>query len=99
MQGKIIKWDDEKGFGFIKSEEQTENIFAHASHFRNKTLRPAVGDIVEFTLKNLPKVYKLAILFTPTNRAAHCLLRQIVDTLAMTALFSQVLSNWSCCAW
>ena len=26
MQGKIIKWDDEKGFGFIKSEEQTENI-------------------------------------------------------------------------
>ena len=32
MQGRIIKWDDEKGFGFIQSPEVTENIFVHASY-------------------------------------------------------------------
>lgn len=55
MRGKIIKWDDEKGFGFIKSDEQAENVFAHISQFKAKHLRPAVGDVVDFELKSTRK--------------------------------------------
>ncbi|SFV71305.1 hypothetical protein MNB_SV-13-58 [hydrothermal vent metagenome] len=30
MQGIVIQYNTEKGFGFIKSKEQEENIFIHA---------------------------------------------------------------------
>lgn len=55
MLGKIIKWDDEKGFGFIKSSVINENIFVHASSFVEKRLRPAVGDEVEFEVRQTNK--------------------------------------------
>lgn len=55
MQGRIIKWDDEKGFGFIQSPEVTENIFVHASSFVDKRIRPAVGDDIAFELKRTDK--------------------------------------------
>jgi cold shock CspA family protein len=51
IQGRIIKWDDEKGFGFIKVPDNAENIFVHASSFVDKRLRPAVGDEVTFEVK------------------------------------------------
>ena len=55
MQGRIIKWDDEKGFGFIQSPEVTENIFVHASSFVDKRIRPAIGDDIAFELKRTDK--------------------------------------------
>ena len=51
IKGRIIKWDDEKGFGFIKVPDNAENIFVHASSFVDKRLRPAVGDEVTFEVK------------------------------------------------
>lgn len=36
MKGRIIKWDEEKGFGFIKSTEVDENIFVHITSFVEK---------------------------------------------------------------
>ena len=55
MQGRIIKWDDEKGFGFIQSPEINENIFVHASSFVDKRIRPAIGDDIAFEVKRTDK--------------------------------------------
>ncbi|MDS4069597.1 MAG: cold shock domain-containing protein [Candidatus Competibacter sp.] len=50
MQGKIFDWKDDKGFGFIISENQSNKIFFHISDIENKQRRPKIGDFVDFDL-------------------------------------------------
>lgn len=50
MKGKICDWKDDKGFGFIISENQSDKIFFHISDIEKKERRPKVGDIVNFDL-------------------------------------------------
>jgi len=50
MKGKICDWKDDKGFGFIISENQSDKIFFHISDIETKERRPKVGDIVNFDL-------------------------------------------------
>ncbi len=50
MQGYVIHFNDEKGYGFIKTGEYEENIFVHKSALTNaQTLEQ--GQEVEFTVK------------------------------------------------
>ena len=46
--GIIQKWNDEKGFGFIKSGPNNEEYFFHINSFRNREQRPIVGLEVNF---------------------------------------------------
>jgi len=48
-QGKLIKWIDDKGFGFIAENGKTKQIFVHISGFKNGQ-RPNVGDNVSFEI-------------------------------------------------
>lgn len=50
MKGKICDWKDDKGFGFIISENQSNKIFFHISDIETKQRRPKVGDFVDFNL-------------------------------------------------
>jgi cold shock CspA family protein len=47
LKGKLNKWVDDKGFGFITPEKSTQGIFVHISAF-NRTIsrRPKVGDTI-----------------------------------------------------
>lgn len=49
-QGKLIKWNDEKGFGFIRPDNSNEEIFVHISALQNAVRRPLVGDTVFFRI-------------------------------------------------
>ena len=50
MQGTIINFNSEKGYGFIRSEEHEENVFVHISKVKNaQTLE--VGQEVSFEIK------------------------------------------------
>ena len=50
MQGYIVNFNKEKGYGFIRSKEQEENIFIHISKVKNaKTLEQ--GQEVTFDIK------------------------------------------------
>jgi len=50
MQGYIVNFNKEKGYGFIRSEKQEENIFVHISKVKNaKTLEQ--GQEVTFDIK------------------------------------------------
>lgn len=46
MRGKITQWKDDKGFGFIVSEDNGEKLFFHISAVKTNSRRPQVGDTV-----------------------------------------------------
>jgi uncharacterized membrane protein YsdA (DUF1294 family)/cold shock CspA family protein len=50
LNGKIQKWNDEKGFGFIKLDSSDEELFFHIKSFRNSNTRPSIGMAVNFEL-------------------------------------------------
>ncbi|WP_372881423.1 cold shock domain-containing protein [Psychromonas sp.] len=50
MNGKISQWKDDKGFGFITSDDG-QKVFFHISSLTTKSRRPEVGDCVVFTSK------------------------------------------------
>lgn len=50
MKGKIISWKEDKGFGFITPDGQSEKVFFHISSVKKATRKPEVGDAVVFEL-------------------------------------------------
>ena len=53
--GRIKRWNAEQGFGFIQCDEVGQDVFAHATDFKNKNLQPSVGDEVSFDIKQTKK--------------------------------------------
>lgn len=49
LSGKITRWQDEKGFGFIQSEQANKELFFHISDYRAKE-RPTLQENVVFEL-------------------------------------------------
>jgi cold shock CspA family protein len=46
MKGKVTHWKDDKGFGFIVSENGDEKLFFHISSVKTLARRPRIGDVV-----------------------------------------------------
>lgn len=49
-KGQLMRWNDEKGFGFIRSKGSDEDIFLHISSLQGTGRRPEVGDVILFKL-------------------------------------------------
>jgi uncharacterized membrane protein YsdA (DUF1294 family)/cold shock CspA family protein len=49
-KGKIASWNDERGYGFISRFDGGERVFAHIKAFEKRGRRPAVGDVVTFSV-------------------------------------------------
>ncbi len=47
--GKLIKWKDDRGFGFIQSVDGSVDIFLHISEIKDATRRPQVGDTIYYS--------------------------------------------------
>jgi cold shock CspA family protein len=50
-QGKIIRWKEEKGFGFIKTSDIEKDIFLHISDIKNRQKQPQIGQTIYFDLQ------------------------------------------------
>ncbi len=48
MQGKIVTWNDDRGFGFIAPDDGSAQLFFHISAVRTSARRPQQGDRVAF---------------------------------------------------
>ena len=48
MKGIIVKWDDEKGYGFIRIDGSKQEIFCHISDFSQRSPRPELNKAVGF---------------------------------------------------
>ena len=50
LKGKIIRWQNDKGFGFIEPINGMPDLFFHENFLLNQSRRPAVGDEVSFEI-------------------------------------------------
>ncbi len=48
--GRITEWNDERGFGFITSDDGGKKVFVHIKSFTSRRMRPLVDDIVSYNL-------------------------------------------------
>jgi len=49
-KGKLIRWIDDKGFGFIKQENGNGDIFIHISALKGMERKPIIGDIIHYEI-------------------------------------------------
>lgn len=50
FKGKLKRWDDDRGFGFIIPENGNDEVFIHISALKNMSRRPVVGDVILYQL-------------------------------------------------
>ncbi|MBB1316387.1 excalibur calcium-binding domain-containing protein [Shewanella sp. SR43-4] len=54
-RGTIVRWNTEKGFGFIKPETgDNQDVFIHISTLKHMARKPIVGDEILFHRENQP---------------------------------------------
>lgn len=46
--GKIVKWNDDKGFGFVVPKGGSQPVFVHVRAFLNRQKRPVVGAALNY---------------------------------------------------
>ncbi len=51
FEGKLDKWNDERGFGFIAPTRGGEPVFVHVSAFPRDGRRPQVGEALTFEVE------------------------------------------------
>ena len=40
IKGKLVRWNDERGFGFIQSDELDKDLFIHISALKSMPRKP-----------------------------------------------------------
>lgn len=50
LQGKITRWNDEQGFGFITPNGGGEAVFVHIKALTGRATRPKGGELVSYEL-------------------------------------------------
>lgn len=50
-KGELVRWNDERGFGFIKLPSSAENVFIHITVLKDMPRRPVIGDIIYFQVE------------------------------------------------
>lgn len=50
-RGKIVEWNDTRGFGFVIEDGKTAKIFAHIKSFENRKRKPTIGDFIYFEIR------------------------------------------------
>ena len=70
FQGTLIRWNEERGFGFIRVTPGNQEIFVHVSGFARDVTRPKVGEMLTFELENAPDGRKRAVHVRRPERAA-----------------------------
>lgn len=53
--GKIVRWHDDKGFGFVKSDDFDKDIFLHITALPKGSPKPKIGDEIVFQVQNTSK--------------------------------------------
>ncbi|GEM_PF-214074 len=52
FKGKLVRWDDERGFGFIRLLPSRKEIFIHITALAGMPRRPVAGDTIYFQLES-----------------------------------------------
>lgn len=60
IKGRMVFWDDEKGYGFVESPS-TGRVFVHINAFANRSRRPSLNQSVTFALSTDKQGRKCAV--------------------------------------
>lgn len=58
--GTVVKWNDDRGFGFVATAQSREEVFVHISAFPKDGVRPRIGESVSFEVRTGPDGRKRA---------------------------------------
>lgn len=47
-KGKLVRWFDDKGFGFIKQDNGKGDLFIHISALKGMSRKPVIGDVIHY---------------------------------------------------
>lgn len=50
LTGRVVFWQDAKGFGFLTCQHNQQQLFFHIRDFVTKSARPEIGDELQFQL-------------------------------------------------
>lgn len=50
LKGKLVKWDEQKAFGFIAPAGKGQSVFIHKTAFSNKFRAPMLNDVITFSM-------------------------------------------------
>ena len=50
LTGRVVFWQDAKGFGFLTCQQNQQKVFFHIRDFVTKSARPELGDELQFQL-------------------------------------------------
>lgn len=103
MKGKINQWHDDKGFGFIVSDDGAEKVFFHISSLKASSRRPQVGDSVVYEAgldakrrlqAKVVVIEGLAVQATPQRKSQHIQVtpcrKNVLDYLLMLILLGSL---------
>ena len=72
LQGRIIEWNDERGFGFVVQNGASARTFLHVSAFRKRVDRPFLGSLITYEIrqdeKGRPRAATAELVGTKTSR-------------------------------
>lgn len=96
-QGKIIKWKDDKGFGFVTPDDGGKDIFIHKRSFIKRSQKPEVGAIVTFekvsTLEGKTQGIDILFLGQRDPRNNSVIIQYIVNIIIIHILNNIVIFN------
>ncbi len=49
-QGRVIKWYDDKGFGFVRATTDSKDVFLHISEIHKLNERPEINELVTYEI-------------------------------------------------
>ncbi|MAD76628.1 MAG: DNA-binding protein [Rheinheimera sp.] len=61
LTGKVVHWRDDKGFGFVVPDNDTQQVFFHIRDFTDSKIRPTEGCRLQFSLSQDKQGRPLAI--------------------------------------
>jgi cold shock CspA family protein len=68
IDGRLIKWNDDRGFGFIQDDSGGPEVFVHISAFQKTGGRPRLGERVSFEIAMGDDGKKRAVAVVPVER-------------------------------
>lgn len=92
IRGRIIKWQDNRGFGFIKPDDGGEEVFVHITAIKKTHRRPKVGDVIiyEKVVENNSKV-RAANALIETKTTSNKQQAKLIETYINTVVFPLII--------
>jgi cold shock CspA family protein len=63
-QGTLIHWDDDKGYGFLRSNDGKQETFLHIKALSLYQRRPRIGDVLTYAVQMDEKERPTALIWS-----------------------------------